>query len=166
MYIYIYIRTYMTCIRTYMHVCMHACMHKHTHTCAVCCSYTKLKYVFVVVALLLQYTQLACCCRALFTMSDDELSTARQLSNASSEGEQIIRRFTNPLTSETYFTKPLKFDERMSVGFLFHIVKSEFGNCRKAQSWQAHLAEWRSGFLCKVLENPICQGCTWCIRGP
>ena len=75
-------------------------------------------------------------------MSDDELSTARQVSDASSEEEQIDCRFTNPLTGETYFTKPLKFDEQMSIGFLFHIVKSELGDCAfhlqvGKQVWQA-----------------------------
>ena len=60
-------------------------------------------------------------------MSDDELSTARQFSDASSEEEQIDCRFNNPLTGETYFTKPLKFDEQMSIGFLVHMVKSELG---------------------------------------
>ena len=62
-------------------------------------------------------------------MSDDELSIARQLSDASSEEEQIHCRFTNALTGETYFTKPLKLDRQMSIGFLFHIVKSELGDC-------------------------------------
>ena len=63
-------------------------------------------------------------------MSDDELSTGRQWSNASSdEEEQIHCRFTNPLTGGTYFTKPLKPDRQMSVGFLFHVVKSELGDC-------------------------------------
>ena len=60
-------------------------------------------------------------------MSDDELSTARQWSDASSEKEDVICRFTNPLTGGTYFTKPLKFDEQMSIGFLVHMVKSELG---------------------------------------
>ena len=64
-------------------------------------------------------------------MSDDELSTARQLSDASSEEEQeqINCRFTNAFTGETYFTKPLKVNKFMSIGFLFHIIKLELGGC-------------------------------------
>ena len=64
-------------------------------------------------------------------MSDDELSTARQWSDASSgeEQEQINCRFTNAFTGETYFKKALKVDETMSIGFLVHIVKSELGDC-------------------------------------
>ena len=62
-------------------------------------------------------------------MSD--VSEEEQWSDVSEEEqqEQIQCRFTNPLTGETYFTKPLKLDTQMSVGFLFHIVKSELGDC-------------------------------------
>ena len=84
------------------------------------------------------------CCRAQCTMSDDELSTARQLSDASSEEqqEQINCRFTNAFTGETYFTKALKVDTTMSIGFLFYTVKSELGDCAfhlqvGKQVWQA-----------------------------
>ena len=136
------------CPHMSMHICMHACMHTHTHTCAICRSYTKLKHLFVVLQLLLQYPQLVCCCRALLTMSDDEHSTTRQWSDASSEEaeEQITCRFTNPLTGGTYFTKPMKFmDKSMSIGFLFHIVKSEFGNSEF--KLQVGKQVWQSGGL-------------------
>ena len=90
-------------------------------------------------------------------MSDDELSTARQLSDSSSEEEQadVSCRFTNPFTNETYFTKPLKFYREMSVGFLFHIVKSELGDCAfhlkvGKQVWQSEDAYdrfWQSEYV-------------------
>ena len=64
-------------------------------------------------------------------MSDGELSTARQFSDASSEPEpeQINCHFTNAFTGETYFTQPLEVDSFMSIGFIFNIVKSELGDC-------------------------------------
>ena len=87
-------------------------------------AYTKLKYLFIVVP------QLACCCRAQFTMSDDELSTERQMSDASEPEPIIINcRFTNALTGGTYFTMPLEVDDSVSVGFIINIVKSELGDC-------------------------------------
>ena len=52
-------------------------------------------------------------------MSDDDLSTARQWSDSSSdEEEQITLRFTNALTGAEYFTKMIPIDERMKVGHL------------------------------------------------
>ena len=59
---------------------------------------------------------------------DDALSTARLCSDASEpEPLMITCRFTNGLTGDTYFTKPLEVDNTMSVGFIFHTVKSELG---------------------------------------
>ena len=59
-------------------------------------------------------------------MSDDELSTTRQWSDASSGEEQDITCcFTNALTGETYFTKQLNKDNWTSVGFIVNLVKSE-----------------------------------------
>ena len=93
-------------------------------------------------------------------MSDDELSTGRQRSDASSgEDEQIYCRFTNPLTGETYFTKSLKPDRRMSLGFIFHIVKSELGDCAfqlkvGTQVWQSEEV-YGKFWLCQSVQDAL-----------
>ena len=76
--------------------------------------------------------QLECCCRSHNTMSDDELSTTRQWSDASSEEakqeEVITCRFTNAMTGDTYFTKKVKVDNQMSIGFIVNLVSVHLGN--------------------------------------
>ena len=60
---------------------------------------------------------------------DSQLSTACQVSDVSSAPDSdIIVRFINPLTNGTYFNKPMNFDQRTSIGFLVHMVKSELGD--------------------------------------
>ena len=68
--------------------------------------------------------QLECCCRAKNTMSDDELSTTRQWSDASSEEQEevITCRFTNALTGETYFTEQVKVDNKMLIRVIDDLV--------------------------------------------
>ena len=79
-------------------------------------------------------------------MSDDDLSTARQFSDASSEPEptQINCHFTNVLTGEIYFTTPLEVRHDMSIGFIFHTVKTGLGNSVCAFHLQVGKQVWQS----------------------
>lgn len=65
-------------------------------------------------------------------MSDDELSTTRQWSDASSgeaEQEEVITcHFTNALNGETYFTWKVKVDNQVSVGFIVNLVFFHLGH--------------------------------------
>ena len=88
--------------------------------------------------------QLECCCKAKNTLSDDELSTTRQWSDASSEeqGEVITCRFTNALTGDTDFTWKVKVDNQMSIGFIvnlvsFHVGSSDFHIKVGKQVWKS-----------------------------
>ncbi len=66
-------------------------------------------------------------------MFDDELSTKRQRSDASSEEaeEEFVEcRFTNALNGDTLFKSKVKFGDQVSVGVVVNLVSSRLGNSR------------------------------------